>query len=187
MSKNVNESGSLLDGVDLECRLNNICVRSPCKSELRLGLSTLFGFFSGRFLTLLTLLLGLFIETLQFVAVLEDPLSLAVGLVISKAALIVGTVGVDPSAMNNLALLPLSVDLHARGLIEIGTGTLLLSPLPPARVDITVGVSENALSMSATVFPVAIVFSFAIVDYLANTVLEVLLPFTIILVLIVCV
>ena len=85
----------------------------PVQGELRLWLSTLFTtFLSGRLFTFFALFLLLFIEALELVAILKDPLALALWLVVCETAFIESSVGVDPLSLRDLAYFPLSVDLH---------------------------------------------------------------------------
>ena len=124
---------SLLDRVHQMGRLGDVCVRVPVQSKLRLGLTALLtAVFSGWLLAFLALLLLLLVVAVELVAVLENPLALAAGLVVGEAAFIEGTVGVDPLAVGDLALLPLSIDLHAGRLVQIGASALLLAEFPPA-------------------------------------------------------
>ena len=88
-------------------------VRVPEQVELWLSLSSLLSaLFSGRLFTFFALLLLLLVVPIKLVSVLEDPLAFTVGLIVSEATLAEGTIGVNPLAMHDLALLPLAVDLH---------------------------------------------------------------------------
>ena len=108
-------------------------VRCPCECELGLRSTAIFStFLRRRFFTLYWCFLDLIIDTIDLEAIFEDPLSFSVWLLIGKATLIEGTVRVDPLAMNDLALLPISIDFHSSRLVDIGASALLLTELPPS-------------------------------------------------------
>ena len=108
-------------------------VRCPCKCELGLRSTAVFSTFLRRRLFSFNWgFLDLIVDTIDLEAILEDPLSFAIWLLISKATLIEGTVRVDPLAVNDLALLPISIDFHSSRLVDVGASALLLSELPPS-------------------------------------------------------
>ncbi len=108
-------------------------VRSPCKCELGLSCTAVLStFLRRRFFTLNWCFLDLIVYTIDLETILEDPLSFSVWLLIGKATLIEGTVRVDPLAVDNLALLPISIDFHSSRLVDVGAGALLLSEFPPS-------------------------------------------------------
>ena len=105
----------------------------PGEGELALGSTAILStFLSGRLFALSCLLLLLLENAINLVAILEDPLALTVWLLVSEAALVEGAVGVDPLAINDVTLFPGSVELHAVGLVDVGTGALLFTELPPS-------------------------------------------------------
>ena len=108
-------------------------VRGPCECELGLSSTAVFTTFLRRRLFSFNWgFLYLIVDTIDLEAILEDPLSFAIWLLISKATLIEGTVRVDPLAVNDLALLPISIDFHSSRLVDVGASALLLTELPPS-------------------------------------------------------
>ena len=96
------------------------------------------------------------------------PNAVALWFVVLKATLEVDSIGVDPSAIVQLALLPVAGHLHARLLEQVCAIAVFVAILPPARVHVTVLVGEDALTMAATVFPVAVVLANIVVELLAD-------------------
>ena len=108
-------------------------VRGPCECELGLSSTTVFTTFLRRRLFSFDWgFLDLIVDTIDLEAILEDPLSFSVWLLIGKATLIEGTVRVDPLAVYDLALLPISIDFHSSRLVDVGASALLLAELPPS-------------------------------------------------------
>ena len=74
-------------------------VRVPVESELGLGLCAFIcSLLRGHLFSFFALLLLLFVVTIEFVTVLEDPLTLAVGFVVREPTLVECAVGIDPLA-----------------------------------------------------------------------------------------
>jgi len=182
---------SLFHGVNQESALADLGVGLPREVELFLGGGTIFLFFDG--LLIIASLFGLLgVDTLKAVAVGELPGALATGLVVFEFALEVDAVGVDPAALADFSVLPLAEHFHVGGLADVAASALLLAESPPAGVHVTVGVRENALTVTAAVLPVALVLTDLllgllaivvvlgwpahIVDHLTDAVLHVLKP-----------
>ena len=108
------------------------------------------------------------------------PDAFALWFVVLEAALEVDSVGVDPSAIVQLALLPVAGHLHARFLEQVSAIAVFVAVLPPARVHVAVLVSEDALTMAATVLPVAVVLANIVVELLADATFGVGNPATLI-------
>ena len=96
------------------------------------------------------------------------PNAVALWFVVLKATLEVDSIGVDPSAIVQLALLPVAGHFHARLFEQVCAIAVFVAILPPARVHVTVLVSEDALTMAATVLPVAVVLANIVVELLAD-------------------
>ena len=108
-------------------------VRCPCECELGLRSTAVFStFLRRRFFSLNCCFLDLIIYTIDLETILENPFSFSIWLLISKATLIEGTVRVDPLAVNDLALLPISIDFHSSRLVDVGASALFLTELPPS-------------------------------------------------------
>ena len=172
-------SHSLLNAVDLMGRGGNASRRVPNQVELLfLGQRGATGRkLRIRFWLILTLSLCLLLESaLQSVAILEEPGAGALWFVVLEATLEVDAVGIDPLALQQLALGPLTSHFHARCLEDVGAVALLLTVLPPAGVDIAIDVSESALTVTTAILPVAVVLADISVDLLADAALHVLFP-----------
>ena len=113
---------------------------------------------------------------MQFVPVFEVPSALSKWLVIFEFTLKEKPIGVDPAAPLDFTLLPVTVHLHA-GLFEnVSALALFIAKTPPARVDVTVGVSENTLSMTAVILPIAMILTSTLVSHLTDAMLCVFVP-----------
>ena len=118
----------------------------------------------------------LFEGAFKRVAILEVPGAGALGLIVHEGALEIEAIGVDPLTGRELAILPVARHLHTRLLEQVGAIAALLAVLPPAGVDVTVLVGEDALAVAPSILPVAMVLANAVVEHLADVFLDVLIP-----------
>ena len=117
--------------------------------------------------------MDLAVGALHFVSIFEAPAALALWLIIVEAALEAGSIGVDPLALNHLALHKNANVLLASLLKDIGAFSVFGAFLPVAGVNILVLVSHDTLAVAAVVLPVAVVSAdlaavLITVDLLAN-------------------
>ena len=126
---------SLLHAVDIASCSCNLRLRLPLKVNLWLlwdRFTFLVNFFLGGRLVFTFYSVLLFKGAFELVTIFEVPDSLAFWFVILEFALEVDTIGVDPLAILDVAIVPVSGHLHACLLEGVGTVALLLAVLPPA-------------------------------------------------------
>lgn len=184
--------GSLLYRVYEEGALADVCVCLPFQLDFLRGafflLSWLLFFFASHFVLLC-------VCAFKGVSVLEVPGALTVWFVVREGPLVEHTVRVDPLASNYLTVFPLTLHFHAGRLACVGASAFLLTESPPARVDVTIWINEDTLTMAAAILPVALVITDLlfwlllvtvllwwshVVNHLSNAVLEVLLPLAVV-------
>eukprot|EP00354_Favella_ehrenbergii_P010011 CAMPEP_0170466672 /NCGR_PEP_ID=MMETSP0123-20130129/10541_1 /TAXON_ID=182087 /ORGANISM="Favella ehrenbergii, Strain Fehren 1" /LENGTH=224 /DNA_ID=CAMNT_0010732853 /DNA_START=58 /DNA_END=730 /DNA_ORIENTATION=- len=124
--------------------------------------------------------LGLCVDALDDVAVCEFPAASSLGLVESEVALEEGTVGVEPFTFHELAVLEGANVFLARLLEDVGALAVLLASDPVARVDIFVDVGHDALAAALTILPVTVVLAHTSIFLLADAMLLVVNPGTLV-------
>ena len=94
----------------------------------------------------------------------------------TKVALEVAAVRVDPLAADELAILELADVLLSRLEVDVGALAVFLSIGPVTRVDVLVRVGHDAFAMPLAILPVAVVLADLGVHLLADSVLVVVNP-----------
>ena len=125
--------------------------------------------------------LRLRVDALHHVAVGKVPASCSLRLVEPEVALEVGAVRVEPLAVDELSVFEFAHVLLACFEEDVGALAIFLSIGPVARVDVFVEVSHDSLAVPLAVLPVAVVLAHLGIHLLANAVLEVVNPGTLVL------
>ena len=124
--------------------------------------------------------LGLSVDAIHLVSVSEVPAASPLWLVAAELALEVGAVWIQPLATHELSILELS-DVFLGGVIEdVGALAILLAISPVARVNVFVSVGHDSLSMALAGLPVAVVLAHLRVLLLADALLEIVLPLSLV-------
>ena len=117
---------------------------------------------------------------MDYISIAEVPFAYAFWLIIIEAALEESSIGVEPLALHELAILEVADVLHSSLLEDVGALAVLLALLPLTGVDVSgllfAGVDHDSLSVALSTEPVAIVTAYSGVDLLSDSALEVLLP-----------
>ncbi len=116
------------------------------------------------------------------VAVGEHPLAGADWLVMLELSLEIGAIGEQPLAMDQLALVPGSLEAHSRVIEHIGALAVLLASVPLPRVDILIGICVKSLALLLPGSPVPIVLALVSVPESADPVFVVVSEFALVLV-----
>jgi len=120
--------------------------------------------------------LSLGVDTLDNVSVGEVPFTLSLWLVKSEGALEVGTVGISPLSVHEVAILETSNVLLSCLFEDVSTLSVLLSLSPVARVDVLVLVSHHAFSVTFTLLPVAVILTDILVCLFTDSALLIVFP-----------
>ena len=161
------------------CTCSNSCRRLPNQVVFCLGNSIAF-FLLDRLIVFSCFLGTLGVSAFKLVAVLEIPGALANRLVVLKVSFKVHTIRVNPSSTLNLSARPFTKHLHASLLACVGASSFLLTKTPPTRIDVTVRICKDTFSVTSAIFPIALVLTLSVVTHLANAMLAVLTPFTVV-------
>ena len=104
------------------------------------------------------------------------PSALALWFVIIEVAFKVGSVRIEPLALDELSVFKCADVLHPRLLEHIRALPFLLAILPLTGVDVFVLVDHYALAMPFAVFPISVVLAYSEVSLLTDPVLVVVFP-----------
>lgn len=113
---------------------------------------------------------------MQFVAILEVPSALSEWLVVFEFALKEKPVWVNPTAPLDFSFLPVTMHLHAGFFENVSALALFVAKTPPAGINVSVRVSENTLSVTAVILPVAMELTSSLVSHLTDAMLGVFMP-----------
>jgi hypothetical protein len=152
----------------------HVAVAGPVQFDFFLGALFLIGVFDWND--------GLFVFTVGYVAVWEDPHSLALWFVSLEVPAVVDVVVEFPDAADDIAVRPGSLELHLAFLEDIGAIAVLLPIPPPAGVDIAIWIDKDPLAMPYSALEVPMVGPFLIVRELSNPMLQVLTEFAFVLI-----
>jgi hypothetical protein len=146
--------------------------------QIKLWLSNIALFVFGRlFLAVFTYFFWLLvIFAVQFVAIFEVPSAFPEWLVVFEFALKEKPVRVNPTAPLDFSLFPVTMHFHASFFENVCALALFVAKTPPAGVNVTVGVSENTLSMTTVILPIAMILTSSLVSHLTDAMLGVFMP-----------
>ena len=99
----------------------------------------------------------------------------------AEVALKIAAIWVDPLTADQLAIFKGANVLLSRLEVDVGALAVFLSICPVARVDILVHISHDALAMPLSIFPVTVVLTALGVHLLADSMLVVVNPGTLVL------
>lgn len=96
---------------------------------------------------------GLFVGSLESIAIGIMPGAWFVGLVVGELALVVSAVGEYPSALGDWVVFPFADKFHTGLAVGVGAFALLLAEHPPATISVLIRIDICALAMLHAIFP----------------------------------
>ena len=120
------------------------------------------------------------VQAFHRVSVLEMPLASSLGHVVVKGTLEVSSVRIQPLAFHHGPRAEGAHELHSSLVEYIGTLSIFVTVLPLSAVDVLVVVNHHSFPVTLAVLPVTVVLPELVVVLLADAVLQVLLPFTLV-------
>ena len=116
------------------------------------------------------------VESINFVPILKNPFTVALGFVVVEVASEVTSIRILPLATNHLTLQELTHEFLSRLGKYISSLSVFLTVRPVARVDVSIFVGHDSFSMSLPILPVAVVVTDSFVVLFADSRLKIVLP-----------